>query len=846
MNKSRRYALFSLYLISSIALFVLIVTLILQITWLQLLKDWTFILTFIFYVLTIEESVQWVRNGKRSEMSDIIAIVFIFFLMFFFSKDILTSIMGAFSIYLWIGIFELKDYPILNKILLISLVTYNVIFVAGIFSFYLDNPFFINTSFAFSFWIILIMGFILFGRKYIIVWRFLSPEYLTLFIYIIAWLAVVFITEYTPIDLITTNPLISNANFLVNFFLNIYFILILVNWVIYFVSGGILDKLLGIKKVDNSELIKLVEDVKEKIGIKSKVKIGFGQYPILNAMAYGSVFDKRIALIAEDINQIPEDELRGIVAHELAHTKGRHTLLLTVITTIDLIVRMFLGIPATFYDYTFGNPQIPLLGFIILNILIYIVLFIFVRILEARADLRAKVSGYGEDLVKALYNLESFYATGREIGFNTMLLSEEKITKENQLLDFLNTAFYLYHSMIKPSKASLIGSFLNSHPPSYFRIAAIFNNKLKPTKEAILPFICLKKSKQKKYAQMFELSRQAFITIANRKFKEFFNINDVSVLLQNLRRKDLFKYDLHKDYIFRNKITEDIIVGTLNEIKFKDNVCSTDILSITNIKTQEEEDLESSKYVKSQIDLNELYYLQRNTQLFLKEINLDNQKENRFFVFLDENGNHVKKQIQKTKLPNSVRVVRNLENCDIFFKDKGKLKVLKCINVSNANNFLDIELSFSNGRKTSNHELLKYNIKELIIRPRKIYLPISKDIQIRESEVNGINWLIRHKILVHLYIKKPVNNYERGWIQSLEVNLDKFNKKSKNKEKENNDYLKMRNIFEKEITIPYKEIESIGFEYNSALIQLKRSTSFTSRLGYRILKKFKPDRIIMT
>ena len=76
--------------------------------------------------------------------------------------------MGAFSIYLWIGIFELKDYPVLNKVLIISLVTYNVIFIAGLFSFYLNNPFFINTSFAFSFWIILIMGFILFGRKYIV------------------------------------------------------------------------------------------------------------------------------------------------------------------------------------------------------------------------------------------------------------------------------------------------------------------------------------------------------------------------------------------------------------------------------------------------------------------------------------------------------------------------------------------------------------------------------------------------------------------------------------------------------------------------------------------------------
>jgi len=81
----------------------------------------------LLFLLTIEELYHWVKNGKRSEMSDFIAILFFFFLIFFFSKDILTSIMGAFSIYLWIGIFELKDYPVLNKVLIISLITYNII-----------------------------------------------------------------------------------------------------------------------------------------------------------------------------------------------------------------------------------------------------------------------------------------------------------------------------------------------------------------------------------------------------------------------------------------------------------------------------------------------------------------------------------------------------------------------------------------------------------------------------------------------------------------------------------------------------------------------------------------------
>jgi hypothetical protein len=354
-----------------------------------------------------------------------------------------------------------------------------------------------------------------------------------------------------------------------------------------------------------------------------------------------------------------------------------------------------------------------------------------------------------------------------------MLLSEEKITKDNQLLDYMNTASYLYHSMIKPSKVSLMGSFLNSHPPSYFRIAAILDNKLKPTKEAILPFICLRKSKQRKYAQNFEKSRETFKTIANSKFKELFQINDISLLLHNLRRKDLFKYDLNKDYVFKNKITEAIIVGQLKDLNFIEDICSSDMLIIRNFKTQKEEDLESSKYTRIQIDLNEAYYLQKGTQLTLKEISLNDKKENKKFVFMDEKNNQINKPILKTKLPNSVRIVRDLEDDDIFFKDKGKLKVMKCVNVSKSDNFLDIELTFSNERTKSDPELQKYSIKELIIRPRKIYLAISKDLQFRKSEVKVINWLIKNKILVHLYIKKPVNNYEIGKIQNLEINLEK-------------------------------------------------------------------------
>ncbi|MFX0073724.1 MAG: M48 family metalloprotease, partial [Candidatus Hermodarchaeota archaeon] len=630
MRKFARYLLFIIYVLSSLVIIYFLGFVIFQPDWSKILIDWTIYPTIFFFAVTIQEFYHWAKIGRRSESSDIIFILFFLFLIFFFTKDLLTSIMGSFSIYLWFGVYELKDYPIINKILIISLVTYNIIFVAGLVSAFLQDPFFINTAFAFSFWIILLLGFLLFGRKYIVVWRFMSPAYLTLFLYIIAWLVVIFVNQYTPIDFNIHTPLGPLEIEL------IYPMLIGVNWMVYFISGPILDKMLGIKRVKDEYLLDLVENVKKDIGIKGKVKVGFGTYPILNAMAYGAVFDKRIAIIAESKDQIPEDELKGIVAHELAHTKGRHTLILTVIATIDLVIRMVIGFPATYYDYTFGDPQIPMIYFIFFNILIFIILFIFVRYLEAKADLKAKKAGYSKELAKALYNLESFYVTGREFGLNTMLLCDEKITRDNQLLDYNETAQYLYKSMIKPSRGSLLANIMNSHPPSYFRIAALLGDQLSPCKEAFLPFICLSSKKQIRYAKKFQNARKAFKLIANEKFKEKFDVEDISVVFENLNRREAYKFDINQDFIFKNKITNEMIVGKLENVKFLDDVCDSDQYVVINSKTNQRENLNVNYYTKNKIDFNETYYLEKDSPLILEEIALKEKNTEGEYIFLEQ------------------------------------------------------------------------------------------------------------------------------------------------------------------------------------------------------------------
>jgi len=842
LKKFIRYFLLIFFVFSIISCFILFYFVIFPLDIYDILKDWTFYPAVFFLLLITNEIYHWAKIGKRSELSDIAALLFFMFLIFFITKDFLTSIVGAFSIYLWFGAYELREYSVINKILIISLVTYNVIFVAGLISFYLKNPFYLNTAFAFSFWIILGLGFILFGRKYIIVWRFMSPAYLLLFLYVIAWIIIVFINQYTPIKFIYTSPFTSKNFSLIDFFLNIYFVLIVVNWIVYFASGVILDKLLGIKQIkENKHFLSVVEDVKNKIGIKSKVKVGFGKYPILNAMAYGPFFDKRIAIISEDINQIPDDELKGIVAHELAHTKGHHTLILTLITTGDLIFRMLLGLPATYYDYTFGNPQIPMIAFIFLNLAIYFLLFIFVRILEGKADLKAKNAGYARELAKALYNLESFYATGREFGLNTMLLSDEKISKDNQLLDYIETAEYLYRSTINPSRASLLSNLMNSHPPTYFRIIAILSNELKPLKEAFLPFLLLKRSKQRKFAQKFENARYMFKSIANEKFEEMFKVKDLSILLNSFNKNSIYETELNHDFLFRNKISDEIIIGTLIKIQFINDLCDSDQYVIKELRTNKQLTLNVSQYSKRTISLNERYYFKKKPFLTLKDIELNEDIKNGNYVFEDDKNNKILKEIIKIKLPNSIDLINTFKDKDIFFKIKGELKIYKCIDVIFNSNIANFEFKF----ETEDKKQIEFKLKELIIRPKNIYLNVSSNTKYRQTELRLIEWLIKNNLRAYFHLKKPVNNLEIGYVQNVLLNLKKIKKSLDNFDSDDENFLNIINIFGKLIKIPYKQLELINFDYETAMMQKKSETSIFSRFGYKLLKKINPQKVIM-
>ena len=881
------------------------------------------LLLWIFSLLLINDTFIWVKRGKRGDSFDIIILIFLFLVVYLFTDDAMNSLIGAFSIYLIFGIMELKDYEVLNKLLIITVVTYNFIFFAGLLNSYMkifghiDTDVIRDTAFSLSIWIMLILGFALFGRRYIVVFRFLSPNYLTMLLFIIAWLLIKFVARW-----------FEAAN---DF---IYLALILTNFILYLSSGPILDFTLGIKKTDNEELQKMVSEVQKQIGLEGNIRVGFGKYPILNAFAYGSIWDKRIAIIAPEIDSIPKDELRGIIAHELNHVKGKHTLILALISTIELIIFWILKWPATYYDFVFNPDDQPFtMGvFILMNIIISIFLYIFVRILEAKADQNCKKDEIGGFLAKGLYNLEGFYASGREIGLDTMLLVDEEINEYNKINNYASTAEYLFNNMYQPSRLTLLSNLMNSHPSSFHRIPSIYQD-INPWKEAMLPFTLMSSRKRRNFALQYNDSRLKFKEMANLKFKEMFGIDNYANYLQKLNKMELYETLLNKTYFYVDKKNLKIGIGKIIDVEFQNDICESvhlimsqinisdlnivltkynlnldqksnfdkHIQEITLNDDQIEEIITNTQELfvsknmndnnhdnKNIIRLNLLYTkiiefdigsiyedkkdsFNRLLTVIIPELDFDqklndlmknstNEKDKKIdkkvlndynkvfkgfvktvkhdakFIYIDGEGKISAKSITGKKIAFNVSLIEKNINKNVFYEDKGTLKILKFSDYQKNENLLENEIVCSNElypESPSDEKFISIKLGDTIIKMNEFSFIFHNDKSTEIYERELLNHLKNEGLRATIYLKKAVNNQETGYIQNVIMDDDI---------KKENRSIKIKNIQGELIDIPLKKLEVIVFAEETLIFRDKNKMSFGEKIIERIGHWRKPSK----
>jgi heat shock protein HtpX len=183
--------------------------------------------------------------------------------------------------------------------------------------------------------------------------------------------------------------------------------------------------------------------------------------PNQNANAFATGRDPEHAAVAVTegiLNILPEDELEGVIAHELTHIVNRDTLTQAVAATVAGAVSFLAQMLS--YSLWFGgagsrdnnrgeNPLGVLVTVILAPIAATIIQLAISRTREFSADAgAAKLTGNPRALAKALQRLE---ATARQIPLNANPAFEPLL-------------------IIHPISGQFMGNLFSSHPPTEVRI----------------------------------------------------------------------------------------------------------------------------------------------------------------------------------------------------------------------------------------------------------------------------------------------------------------------------------------------------------------------------------------
>jgi Zn-dependent protease with chaperone function len=656
----------------------------------------------------------------------------------------------------------------------------------------------------------------------------------------------------------------------------IYYILIAFNILIYLFSGILLDWMMGYKKTDDPELNRLVQEVAKEMGLNPKrIKVRYGKYPILNAMAYGCYgLDMHMAIIAPDLKfgrgSIDKDEIRGVIAHEFAHLKGKHTLILTLLGSLQLIVYKLLGWPATFFDYSFRDDlPFDLWIFLLINFAISMVLYVFVRNLEARSDRAARKAGYKLDLAKGLYNLESYYATSHEIGLDATLLSDEKLTKNNRKLNYLTTASYLNQNMINPGKGTLLSNLINAHPPSYHRILAILHPKeIKPMREALLPFSLLSKKRAREFFNETHEAQKEYAIIATEKIKHEFEITDIRKEYKKINKRDQYAHKFGKTYAFLSRISQKRFVAQIIDIKYINDAANPIVYVCRSVpenkEGKEEFEINPMIYEEKPIDIGKHFYFKKHGVLRLESIDLEElylkekykQKQPKKVSkeaykyyhtgILNYKNIHtnerVIKPIFKTRIPQPLENLEILAEKYVFLKEKGTYLPLKKESMTIVDDFKKIQFKFKyiseNNADPQSKQELTGTLEDYVIKFRPFYAQIHGDQNLLKKEIALFTYFMNEGEQILTILKKAVNSEIPGKI--VEINVIKNEKNEISDET----ILKIDSIFSESHEIPINKIDSIFLQKPSMILEKKSSNSSLSKIFNKIQAKRHPERIL--
>ena len=655
--------------------------------------------------------------------------------------DLLLAILAGLCWLMIYSVYTIRESPVWRELMLASLISYLVILAGRIMQVVIEavrgeegtlwgltGQQYFGIAWNVFIYIFLILCLIFFGRRFFLVSRLTSPQIIYLLLFAISYLVLYNFESRLNFTFPGVPEAVGDRVLFASF--GTYEIMIITNFFLYLISGPLLQLVFGVKKVKDERVLNLVEEVRTKLNIKSKVKVGKVKAPILNAFAYGAFFDKRITFMSRELSDLTDDDIRGIAGHELAHSKKVHTLWLFVITTVTFGITKALQFPATTLDYIFQpNVGLGFLWYYLYNFAILVFSYLFIRMMEGQADIITLKAGYGKALAKSLVRLDGFYqGIASEMGMSVYLLTDKQQTKAEKIRFLGDSGRNMYQASINPSKLECLINTIASHPKTAFRVVALTApEKTNPIKAALLPFLLLIPFVRRKYIKELQETRKEVSETINETFEDSYQKKGVKNYdrLSNLSYQ--YKFLKGKDVVAVSKSLDNtVITGKVKKINLSTKITS---LIIFDIETKEG----MIKVPLSDYKIFEMVVGQK--QLFkdgrigtIKEINT-NPKKFAFLVTFTYKDDEELKELTVPGVPLSY--LQQIVGKDVLLQQKGLTRLARleamvideeCFGNS------DITLSIDNEIKTIKGKRFVLEFKPFDIYLKKANIPFQKPI----------------------------------------------------------------------------------------------------------------------
>ena len=224
----------------------------------------------------------------------------------------------------------------------------------------------------------------------------------------------------------------------------------------YFFSSKLALRSMGARKVDPDEepaLHRKIERLSQQADLpKPTVAVADSQVP--NAFATGRNQENATVCVTTGLqNTLTDEELEGVLAHELAHVKNRDVMVMTIASFLSTIAFFVVRWGWLFAGDDRNSP--PVWVAIVVSLVVWVVSFLLIRALsryrEYAADRgAASITGNPNALASALMRID-----GRMDN-----VPEDDLRDQAEM-----NAFFII-----PIRSGLIGKLASTHPPMEKRI----------------------------------------------------------------------------------------------------------------------------------------------------------------------------------------------------------------------------------------------------------------------------------------------------------------------------------------------------------------------------------------